>query len=45
MANDLQLSSYVKPSEADRIDSFLVGLGFGVFGTVMVILIVARIYG
>ena len=44
MANDLHLP-HGKLSEADRLDSFLVGLGFGVFGTVMVILIIATIYG
>ncbi len=31
--------------EADRIDAFLVGLGFGVVGTVMAILTIAKLYG
>lgn len=43
MANDLHLS-HDNLREADRIDSFLVGLGFGVFGTVMAILIFARAF-
>lgn len=31
--------------EADRIDAFLVGVAFGVIGSVMAILIVAKAFG
>lgn len=31
--------------EADKLDAFLIGLGFGVVGTVMAILTVAKMYG
>lgn len=31
--------------EADRIDAFLVGLAFGVVGTVMAILVIAKAFG
>ena len=31
--------------EANRIDAFLVGLGFGVDGTVIAILTIVKLYG
>lgn len=31
--------------EADKLDAFLVGLGFGVIGTVMTILVFAKAFG
>jgi len=31
--------------ESDKLDAFLVGLGFGVVGTVMAILTIAKLYG
>jgi hypothetical protein len=31
--------------DADRIDAFLIGLGFGVVGTVMAILVFAKAFG
>lgn len=30
--------------EADRLDAFLIGLGFGVISTVMVIITFAKLY-